>query len=48
MLFEACGIHAGQEKRAQNFSEKSWRRVDLLEDLDIDGSIVLNGSYRNR
>jgi hypothetical protein len=35
-----------QEKRNayKILVKKSWRQMDLLEDLDIGGRIVLNGS----
>jgi len=33
MLFGARGIHARQEKCIQNFSQKSWRWMDMSEYL---------------
>jgi hypothetical protein len=37
----ACSTHGRDEKCVQNFGQKTWKRSDHLEDLGIDGRILL-------
>jgi hypothetical protein len=37
----ACNAHGEDEKYIPNFSRKTWRERDYLEDLNADGRIIL-------
>jgi hypothetical protein len=37
-------VHGRDEKCAQNFGLENVKRRDHLEDIDIDGSVMLNTS----
>ena len=37
-----CGTYGGEEKCAQSFGGQNLKERDRLEDLGIDGRIILN------
>jgi hypothetical protein len=36
-----CGMFIGEEKCTEGFGRKTWKKQDILGDLDLGGNILL-------